>query len=79
MPTTNQLIAAYEVIADRHGITNPDRILCSPSKRREFLAELKMQLSEVEEEEAFHQLLNLRKRKMLKKPASLPHHRKAAS
>lgn len=69
MPTATQLIAAYEVVAERNFITNPDRILCSPRLRREFLNELKLTLVEDEETIVFHQLLNLRKRKQLKKSA----------
>ncbi|MFT3883286.1 MAG: hypothetical protein QM703_26985 [Gemmatales bacterium] len=79
MPTTTQLIAAYHGIADRHQLTNPDRILCSPRLRREFLSELGMNLNEEDEAEAFHQLLNLRKRKALKKPSSLQTNRRIAS
>lgn len=79
MPTITQLIAAYHAIADRHNITNPDRILCSPRLRQEFLAELNMNLNEEEETEAFHQLLNLRKRKALKKPTPVPIKHRAAS
>lgn len=69
MPTTTQLIAAYEVVAERNFITNPDRIVCSPRLRREFLAELYVKLDEDDETLVFHQLLNLRKRKLLKKSA----------
>ena len=69
MPNTTQLIAAYEVVAERNFITNPDRILCSPRLRREFLNELNLTLDEDEETIVFHQLLNLRKRKQLKKSA----------
>jgi hypothetical protein len=38
-----------------------------------------MKLNEEEETEAFHPLLNLRKRKALKKPASVLFKRRAAS
>lgn len=78
MPTKPQLIAAFDVIAKRHGITNPDRVLTTRRWREEFLKELNI-ADEQTEDSALHQLLNLRKSKALKKPATLSLTRKAAS
>lgn len=79
LPTKPQLIAAFEVIAKRHGITNPDRVLTTRCWRDEFLKELNITDNEQAQDTALHQLLNLRKSKALKKPATLPLNRKAAS
>jgi hypothetical protein len=78
MTTKSQIIAAFDKVAELHDITNPDRLLCTPKLRQEFLSELQITDDE-SEAEVLHQLLNLRKRKLLKQPASLVMLRKTGS
>lgn len=79
MATKPQIIAAFDVVASRNGITNPDRVLSTRRWRDEFLKELKITGDEQAEDAALHQLLNLRKSKALKKPATIPITKRAAS